>query len=67
MQFTNYYKWDNKPMWEKRYKLSKIIRFGECKRRSNLICDFEGNFNLMCANPRAMRLLSFLKRDKRHC
>lgn len=62
MQFAQYPdKWKELPQYEQRYKRCKIIRMGEFKRRSNLICDLEGNFNLMCANPRALRLLSFLK------
>lgn len=61
MQIKNLNDWEEKPNYEKRYSRSKIIRFGEYKKRTNLICDFEGNFNLMCSNPRAIRLLQYIK------
>lgn len=50
----------------KAYKRCRIIK----KWVSKAMCaysfrlwleDFEGNFNLMCANQRALRLLSYLK------
>lgn len=64
VQFANYNTWQKIPQYEKRYKLAKIIRFGTFKRSSNMLCDLEGNFNLMCANPRAMKLLAYLKQKR---
>ena len=63
MQLANYSEWD-KPIYEKRYRRCKIIRFGKEKNELNWICDFEGNFNLMCANERAIRLLTYIKTHK---
>lgn len=49
-------------MNENIYKRSKIVRIWFTEKRSKcVICDLEGNFNLMCSNPRAVRLLTRLR------
>lgn len=43
---------------------SKIIRFGEYKDKSNMICDVNGDFYLSSANNRAVRLLFYIKNKR---
>lgn len=49
------------PAKQKIYKRCKIIKFtykDNFEWGKGLVTDFEGNFNLMCANKRALRLLA---------
>ncbi len=54
-----------------RYKL-KIYKRSRLQRTmyengTSFVTDIEGNFNLMCGHPRALRLIDFVKRRRRPC